>query len=171
MFAKKCSMRILFIFPALFLLILLKAQSFSYIPKMELRTMDGKTITTDSITNGERPIIMSFWATWCKPCIKELNTFAEHYDEWVEETGVKLFAINVDDQRTFASVKTLVNGKGWPFVVYCDPNGEFKRAMNVVNIPHTFVLDGERKVVWQHSTFAEGSEEEVIQVVKNLIKK
>ncbi|MCX7697773.1 MAG: TlpA family protein disulfide reductase [Bacteroidales bacterium] len=170
MFVKN-SMRLQVGIVILYAAFFLHAQTNPSLPKIELKTMDGKIISTDSIQNNGKPIIMSFWATWCKPCIKELNIFAEHYDEWVEETGVKLFAINVDDQRTFASVKTLVNGKAWPFIVYCDPNGEFKRAMNVVNIPHTFILDGERKIVWQHSTFAEGAEEEVIEVVRNLVKK
>jgi peroxiredoxin len=141
------------------------------IPTVEIKTMDGKIISTDSITNEGKPIIISFWATYCKPCIKELTTFAEHYDEWVEETGVKLFAISVDDQRTLSSVKPLVNGKAWPFTVYCDPNGDFKRAMNVVNVPHTFVLDGNRQIVWQHSTFAEGSEDELIEQVRKVAKK
>jgi len=141
------------------------------IPSIEIKTMDGKLISTDSITNNGKPIILSFWATWCKPCIKELSTFAENYDDWVEETGVKLFAISIDDQRSFASVKATVNGKGWPFTVYCDPNGDLKRALNVVNVPHTFILDGNRQIFWQHSSFAEGSEEELIEQVKKIATK
>ena len=65
-------------------------------------------------------------------------------------------------------VGPFVNGKGWEFEFYLDTNGDFKRAMNVINVPHTFLLDGTGKVVWQHTTYAEGDEEELFELIKKV---
>lgn len=144
-------------------------QNTATIATMDIKRMDGTTISTDSITNNGKPIIISFWATWCKPCVKELTTISEVYEEWVEETGVKLFAISIDDQKTFNSVATFVNGRDWPFPVFCDPNHDFKRAMSVNQVPHTFILDKDRNIVWHHESFSEGGELQLIELIRKLI--
>jgi thiol-disulfide isomerase/thioredoxin len=144
--------------------------SYSKLPSVKLKTVKGLPYSSDSITNNGKPVIISFWATWCKPCIRELTTISEVYDDWVTETGVKLYAISVDDSRSTALVAPLVNGKGWDFNVLLDPNSDFKRAMNVGPIPHTFLLDGTGKVVFQHTSFAEGDELGLIDMVRKLNK-
>jgi peroxiredoxin len=140
------------------------------LPSIELKTIDGKTIKTDEISNNGKPVIISFWALWCKPCIKELTTISEVYDEWVEETGVKLIAVSVDDARSSARVKPTVDAKGWSYDVLLDVNGDFKRAMNVNMIPHTFLLNGKGEIVWQHTSFSEGAELELIELVRKVAK-
>ena len=90
------------------------------------------------------------------------------YDDWVEETGVKLVAISIDDTRNMAKVAPYVNGKGWEYDVYLDPNGDFKRALGVNNVPHTFLVDGSGKIVWQHNSYSEGDEYELLELVKKL---
>ena len=121
-----------------------------------------------NIENNGKPMIINFWATWCSPCKRELNNIAEMYDEWVEETGVKLVAISIDDTRNMAKVAPYVNGKGWEYDVYIDPNGDFKRALGVNNVPHTFLVDGNGKIVWQHNSYSEGDEYELIELVDKL---
>lgn len=138
------------------------------LPAIDVKTLDGQTINTSLFTNNGKPIIISFWATWCKPCVKELTTISEVYEEWQEETGVKLIAISIDDSRTQASVAPLVNAKGWLYEVYIDLNQDFKRAMNVDQVPHTFILDSTGTIVWQHSTFSEGAELELIDLIRKL---
>ncbi len=90
------------------------------------------------------------------------------YDEWIEDTGVKLIAVSIDDARASSKVMPLVNGKGWDYEVYLDANGDFKRAMNVNMIPHTFLLNGDGEIVWQHLSFSEGSEEELIELIRKV---
>lgn len=138
------------------------------LPAVDVKTLDGQTTNTSLFSNNGKPIIISFWATWCKPCVKELTTISEVYEEWQEETGVKLIAISIDDSRTQASVAPLVNAKGWLYEVYIDLNQDFKRAMNVDQVPHTFILDSTGKIVWQHSTFSEGAELELIDLIRKL---
>lgn len=139
------------------------------LPSVEVRTMEGGILNTSKIFNDGKPIILSFWATWCKPCIKELSSIAEVYDDWQKETGVKLIVVSIDDARTSSSVKPFVIGKNWNYEVLQDINGNFKRAMNVNMIPHTFIIDGKGNIVWQHTSFNESSEFELIKIVKKII--
>lgn len=140
------------------------------IPAVDIKTIDGKSFNTGNISNNGKPIIISFWATWCKPCKEELTTIADVYDEWREETGVKLIAVSIDDSKTQGNVKALVNGKAWDYEILLDGNSDFKRAMNVNLIPHTFVINGSNEIVWQHTTFSQGSELKLIEVVRKVAK-
>ena len=140
------------------------------LPSVDIKTLNGRTINTKSLENNGKPIVISFWATWCVPCKKELNALAEVYEDWQEETGVKLVAISIDDTRSMSKVAPYVNASDWEYEVYLDPNGDLKRAMGVQQVPHTFLLDGENKIVWQHRTYVDGDEEELFEEIKELAK-
>ncbi|GBD06761.1 Thiol-disulfide oxidoreductase ResA [bacterium HR21] len=138
------------------------------LPAVSLRALDGSIVRADTLSNNGKPIVLSFWATWCKPCLLELNTLHRLYPQWREETGVKILAISIDDARTSAKVAPLVRARGWRFEVYLDENGDLRRALNVSDIPHSFVLDGAGRIVWQHQAYAPGDEEELWQVLRRL---
>lgn len=146
------------------------AQNAKLPDNVTLKSLDGQSVQSSVIQNDGKPIIISFWATWCKPCNKELNAIREVYEEWQEETGVKLVAISIDDARSASRVKPHVDGNDWSYEVYLDQNQDFKRAMNVVNVPHTFIINGEGEIVWQHTSYVDGSEEEIIEEVRKLLK-
>lgn len=136
------------------------------IPAATLKTLDGKQISSSTFSNNGKPMIISFWATWCAPCKKELNAIAEEYADWQKETGVKLIAISIDDSRNSAKVKPYVDSKGWEYDVYLDENQDFKRAMNVNNVPSTFVINGKGEIVWQINSYVEGGHAKILEEVK-----
>lgn len=138
------------------------------LPSVNIRTLDGETFNTKDIQNDGKPILISFWALWCKPCKKEMDAYNDLYEEWQDETGVKIYAVSIDDARSSAKVQPFVNGKDWEMEVLLDPNGDFKRAMNVNMIPHTFLLDGNGKVVYQHTSYYEGLEYEIFELVEKV---
>lgn len=140
------------------------------IPVVKLKTPDGKTVSTATFSNDGKPIIIDFWATWCSPCKQELNAIANLYEEWQKETGVKVIAISIDDARNSPKVAPFVKGREWPFEVYIDENSDFKRAMNVNEIPHTFVINGKGEVVAQHKSYAPGDENKLYEEVKKLVE-
>lgn len=139
------------------------------LPEVTIQSIDGKSFNTKNIENEGKPVILTFWATWCKPCLREHDAISEYYAEWAEETGVKVYAISIDDARSSRRVMPTVNGKGWEFEVLLDPNGEFKRLMNVNIPPHVFVLNEKREVVWQHIGYLDGDEMKYIEVVEKVL--
>ena len=138
------------------------------LPSVDVKTLDGGSINITALENNGQPIVISFWATWCKPCKKELNTIAEVYEDWQDETGVKLVAISIDDTRSMAKVAPYVNASGWDYEIYIDPNGDLKRAMGISTVPHTFLLNSKKEIVWQHKGYVDGDEEELLEQIKKL---
>ena len=141
------------------------------LPSVTLKDISGKTVNTAQLQNGGKPIIIDFVATWCKPCNRELSAIAEVYDEWVDETGVKLIAISIDEAQNVNKVKPLVDQNGWPYEVLLDVNGDLKRALGIQMIPYTLILDGQGKVVYKHNGYTDGAEQELIDKVRELVKK
>ena len=140
------------------------------LPSVEVKTLDGGNINIQEIENSGKPIVISFWATWCKPCKKELNAIAEVYEDWQAENGVKLIAISIDNTRSMTKVAPYVNASDWDYEVYLDPNGDLKRAMGVSTVPHTFLLNSKKEIVWQHRGYVEGDEEELYNKIVELAK-
>ena len=140
------------------------------IPSIDIKTLEGKTINTASFDNNGDPIVISFWALWCKNCIKELEAISEIYEDWQDETNVKLIAISIDDSRNTSKLKPFVNTKGWEYEIYHDPNSDFKRALGINQIPHTFLLNGKNEIISEHVGYTDGQEEELYDKIKKLIK-
>tara|TARA_Y100001968_G_scaffold333341_1_gene395606 strand:- start:1762 stop:2241 length:480 start_codon:yes stop_codon:yes gene_type:complete len=152
------------------LIILIPFLNYSQIPSVDIKDLNGQVVNTAKFDNGKNPIIISFWATWCKPCKQELENIHELYEDWQAETNVKLIAISIDDSRNTSKIKPLINSKGWEYEVYQDSNREFATKMGVNPIPHTFLLDGDKKIVWDHVTYSDGDEEELYEKVLEIIK-
>ena len=148
----------------------LYAQSKTDLPNVTVKNLSGKDVNISKIKNDGKPIVITFWATWCKPCIKEHEALNDVYEDWQDETGVKIYSVSIDDSRSSARVKPFVEGKGWEFETLLDVNGDLKRAMNVSNPPHTFLIDGKGKIVYQHSGYVDGSENELYKEIKKIAK-
>lgn len=149
--------------------IMISAQE-SSVPSSNVKSLEGKAFNTRDFSNDGKPMIINFWATWCAPCKKELNNIAEVYEDWVDETGVKLIAVSIDDARSQSRVLPYVNGSSWEYEVYIDTNQEFKRAMGVNNVPHTFLVDGNGNIVYQHNNYAPGDEYELYKKILSLVE-
>jgi cytochrome c biogenesis protein CcmG, thiol:disulfide interchange protein DsbE len=154
-------------------LITVSAQGLNHskVPSVEVKNTAGTFFNTSKLSNGGKPMIIDFWATWCKPCIAELDAISDSYAQWQKETGVKVIAISVDDQRTSSKVASFIKQKDWTYDVYLDPNQDFQRAMQVINCPCTFIIDGTGQIVWVHNSYIEGDEDKLYSALKKVVGK
>ena len=144
-------------------------EAHAQLPAITLKTMDGQTVKTDTLNNGGKPFIISFFATWCKPCNRELSAIQEVYEDWQEETGVKVIAVSIDQAQNINKVKPLVDEHGWEHDVLLDPNSDFRRALGIQMIPFTLIVDGKGKIVHKHNGYTDGAETELIEKVRELV--
>lgn len=138
------------------------------LPNVKVEAQDGSTFSTSELVDGT-PMIISFWSTTCKPCVMELNAINDNLYDWLDEVDMKVVAVSVDDSRTLTRARGMAQGQGWDdFVCLYDKNQDFKRAMNVTSTPWVFVVDGEGNIVYSHSGYTPGSEQELFEKIKQL---
>ena len=140
----------------------------SKIPSVQIKTMEGKSVNTLTFSNNGKPMVIDFWATWCVPCVMELNAIADKYEYWKRETGVKIIIVAVDTVHNTTTVSSFVKNKGWLYEVYLDQDQNLQKAMQVNDTPCTFVIDGSGKVVWMHNSYMEGDEDKVFEELKRI---
>ena len=143
--------------------------SLSSLPEITLKNIDGKDVKLSDYGANQKITVISFWATWCKPCIKELKTINVLLEDWVDNYNMELVAISLDDSRNAAKVKPTVNALNWDFDVLLDPNGELQRAMNVANPPVTFLVNQSGHIVYTHTGYVEGDEYDLEDHIKELV--
>ena len=138
------------------------------LPDTKIKSLQGNEVMFNSFGNTrDTAVIISFWATWCIPCIQELNTIHDQYEERQKETPFRFIAISIDDARTMQKVKPFVAGKGWPYEIYLDGNSDLKRALNIIDVPHILIIKN-GKIVYQHNGYVNGNEEELFEKLKSL---
>jgi peroxiredoxin len=131
------------------------------LPSMQIKDMDGNIVNIQSLADSNHLTIISFWATWCGPCIKELDQIQQVYAEWQEKYQAQLIAVTVDDARNTRKVKPMVIGRGWTYKVLMDENQDLARALNVNNPPMTFLINKKGQIVYSHQGYVPGAEDEL----------
>jgi thiol-disulfide isomerase/thioredoxin len=148
--------------------ICLAAFSQEQLPNVKIRSLNGEEISFNSLgNNSDTVLIVSLWATWCIPCINELEAINEQYAERQKDAPFRLVAISVDDARTSARVRPFAKGRGWNFDIYLDVNNDLKRALNINDVPHILLIK-KGKIVYQHNGYVPGNEEELFEKIKTI---
>lgn len=152
------------------LMLLISTLGFSQkkLPTLSLKNLDGATVsTTNDYKEKDKIYMFCFWATWCAPCIQELDAISEVYEDWKSQVNVEVIAVSIDDARTNKRVKPLVNGKGWDYTILLDTNQDFKRALGISNPPYIAVVkNGE--IVFTQNGHTPGSESSLLEQLKTL---
>ncbi|MEO0006705.1 MAG: hypothetical protein RJA20_901 [Bacteroidota bacterium] len=141
------------------------------LPSANLKTLEGQTINAKDLGKSGKITVISFWATWCSPCKKELDAINEIYEDWQKNYNMELIAISTDDARTAAKVPAMVQSKAWPYRILLDTSRELSIAANIQSVPYTFLLDKNGNVVYEHVGYAPGDEDELEEKIKALANK
>ena len=162
-------MKLARLFISLLLVILcLKSSSQNQLPSVKIKSLGGKEVSFETLfAESDMPVVVSLWATWCVPCIQELETINDQLAERQKERNFKFIAISVDDTRTAAKVKSFITGRGWSFDCYLDINSDLKRALNISDIPHLLLIKN-GIIIYQHNGYVAGNEEELFEKIKSL---
>ena len=149
------------------------AAAMAQVPSVKVENSKGEAFDTASLLDDGTPMIVSFWSTTCKPCIRELEARYESLPDWLEEVDFRVVAVSTDDSRQLAKAKSFAEGRGWgsDFVLLFDKNQDFMRAMNVPVVPHVFVIDAKGKIVFSHTSYVQGGEVELFEAVKKSVRK
>jgi peroxiredoxin len=136
-------------------------------PNFKLENLNGDYIELKSLL-GEGPLLISFWATWCKPCVEELAEYKKLYTEY-KSKGFKMLAISTDDEKSIAKVKPFVRSKNYSFPVLLDTNSDIARKFYVQTVPYTILLNKEGIIVYSHLGYKKGDELQVKKKVEELL--
>ena len=139
------------------------------LPNINLTTFEGDKVNVTELSSNDKIAVISLWATWCVPCIKELDAINELYDDWKAEVDFEVYAISVDDSRSIKRAKALVNGKGWEHKILLDTNQNLKRALGAAAIPETIIVKN-NKILYQHTGYRNGDEYELFEILKKVSK-
>lgn len=138
------------------------------LPNISLQNIEGKSVSLKSdFIEADKIYVFSFWATWCGPCVNELDEMNDLQEDWKKNINVEIVAVSVDDSRTQKRVKPLVKGKEWSYNVLLDTNQDFKRAMSIANVPYTIVVKN-GKIVYIQNGYVPGSEKDLYEKLKTL---
>ncbi len=147
----------------LFILLTVSSLSQNIVPNTKLKNLESEFIYTNDVLIENNFYIISFWATWCIPCINELDAIVDIYDE-LEKDNIEVIAISTDDARTKKRVRPMINGKDWNFKILLDENHDLKRALNIVGIPHTIITKG-TKIIYRRIGYSPGEEVDLFEFI------
>jgi peroxiredoxin len=148
----------------LFILLSVSSLSQNIVPNTKLKNLESEFIYTNDVLIENNFYIVSFWATWCIPCINELDAIVDIYEE-LEKDNIEVIAISTDDARTKKRVRPMINGKDWNFKILLDENHDLKRALNIVGIPHTIITKG-TKIIYRRIGYSPGEEVDLFEFIR-----
>ena len=131
------------------------------LPDITLKTLEGKPMRILEAVAQHQVTVLSFWATWCAPCKRELDAMTELHPAWTAKYDVQVLAITVDDQRQLPKAKPMANAQGWPFALLSDAAGQLKNVLNFQAIPHTVVVNQKGEILYEHTGYVPGDELEL----------
>ena len=139
------------------------------LPTTEIKDLNkGTKVPFSSIVQPGKVTLISFWATWCIPCKKEIKNISHDLDAWKKEADFNYVTVSIDESRAEGIARTYAMSQGWTFPYYIDPNSDLKRSLNFQNVPYIIIVDKSGKIAFKHTGYEEGGEAEILKKIKEL---
>ena len=139
------------------------------LPDTQIKDVNsGKKLPFNETVEKGKVTVISFWATWCVPCKKEIKNISLKLPEWKKEADFNYMTVSIDEPRAEGLVRTYALSQGWSFPFYLDANSDLKRSLSFQNVPYTMIIDKNGKVAFTHTGYEEGGEAEVFAKIKEL---
>jgi peroxiredoxin len=136
-------------------------------PEFTLPNLDGEDVTLSELLE-DGPVIVDFWATWCKPCIKAFPDLQEIFDKY-RGCGLKVLAISIDGPKSMSRVGSLIKSKGNTFEVLLDPSQKVARKFHVTSVPRTVLVDTDGNVAYAVTGYRPTNHKELDAEVAKLL--
>ena len=149
------------------------AQSAKKLPEsLSMETLSGKKVKLkDYVEKKGKITVVNFWATWCKPCKEELDNINNDYLEaWQDDYDIEFIAVSMDNSRTKPKVKGVVDTKGWEYDILCNPDNSAYQSLGFNSCPYTLLLDAKGNIVYKHTGYKPGDEEELEEQIAKAAK-
>jgi cytochrome c biogenesis protein CcmG, thiol:disulfide interchange protein DsbE len=141
------------------------AQNLSSLDQL-LAKPSGEQASVATIGKGKVTVV-SFWATWCKPCKEEMRAMFPLIQKF--QGDVEYIAISIDDTKTMSKVGPYVSSKGYTFTVLLDPNKDLFRSLNGTDVPYTLVYAADGTLHSKHDGYLAGDEVKMEQELIALV--
>ena len=135
---------------------------------VKVEDLDGNKVQLKKYI-GKAPVLISFWATWCKPCQEELDEYQKLYNEY-KSKGFQMLAISIDNKKTVSKVKPYIKSRNYNFTVLLDSNSDAASKFNVQDVPNTFLVDNKGNIVFSRHGYKKGDELEFKKEIEKFIK-
>ncbi len=112
------------------------------LPNTQIKDVNsGKKAAFNETLEKGKVTLISFWATWCVPCKKEIKNISMKLPEWKKEADFNYMTISIDETRAEGLVRTYALSQGWNFPFYIDANSDLKRSLGFQSVPFTVIID------------------------------
>ena len=128
----------------------------------------GRKVAFNHTIKKGKVTVISFWATWCIPCKKEIKNISLKLPKWHKEADFNYETVSIDKVEAQGLVRTYALSQGWDFPYYIDANSDLMRSLGFQNVPFTVIIDKHGKIAFTHTGYEEGDEAEVWAKIKQL---
>ncbi|MCK9328890.1 MAG: TlpA disulfide reductase family protein [Candidatus Cloacimonetes bacterium] len=148
------------------LLIIFTVSLWSEVPAFSIETLNGDVLKSQDLLE-DNIIYLDFWATSCQPCLRLLPQVSNLVEKYPDVTFI---AVSIDSPRHKNNVSKLVRSQKFEFITAYDSNKALQKLFNVTSIPRSIIINKKREIVFDHSGFNSGDEQEIEKALQEALK-
>ncbi|MFK8057962.1 MAG: TlpA family protein disulfide reductase [Saprospiraceae bacterium] len=130
-------------------------------PNLEVQDTSDVKFRLPDYVDGNNNYLVSFWATWCSPCKAELDAWQAYSQNWIDNHSIKIIGLSIDTERSKDRAVALWNDREWDGELLFTEMDSASVLLNFQTIPRVFLFDKNGDVIYDHTGYVPGDEEEL----------